>query len=113
MPEEFDNDNCSEFKNIEDYNKTLEGTKYFHSLYLKAVNHPIRREILEIIHRSSRISESELFEQLKEKGLLDNPTTFRYNIDFLLKALCIDRTQENEVYWYQITQAGKVIEYLK
>lgn len=113
MPEEFDNDNNSEFKTIEDYNKTVEGTKYYHSLYLKAVNHPIRREILEIIHHSTQILESELFEELKRKGFLDDPTTFRYNIDFLLKALCIESIQENNNCYYRITQAGKVIEYLK
>ena len=59
MPDEFENDDYLEFNTIEDYNKTLEGAKYYHSLYLKAVNHPIRREILEIVQQTDQISESE------------------------------------------------------
>ena len=87
MPDEFENDDYLEFKTIEDYNKTLEGAKYYHSLYLKAVNHPIRRKILEIVQHTDRILESELFEKLKNNGSLQDITTFRYNLDFLLKAL--------------------------
>jgi len=49
MPNEFDFKN---YKSIEEYGKTMEGTKYLHSLYLKAVNHPIRREILSIVSKA-------------------------------------------------------------
>ena len=113
MPDEFDNDDYLEFKTIEDYNKTLEGAKYYHSLYLKAVNHPIRREILEIVQHADQILESELFKKLKSNGSLEDITTFRYNMDFLLKALCIEKIEENNDCYYRITQAGKVIDYLK
>jgi hypothetical protein len=113
MPNEFNNTNYSKFKSIEDYGKTLEGSKYYHDLYLKAVNHPIRREILEIIRRSTRISGSHLYEELKRKKILEDPSILMYNIDFLIKALCIERIQEEKEYYYQITQAGKVIDYLK
>ncbi|MFW9950299.1 MAG: hypothetical protein ACFFKA_09285 [Candidatus Thorarchaeota archaeon] len=113
MPEEFDKEDYLESKTIEDYNKTLEGTKYYHSLYLKAINHPIRRVILEMVQSSKRIFEPKLFEDLKKQGVLEDPTTFRYNIDFLLKALCIERIEEQDGSYYRITQAGKVIDYLK
>jgi hypothetical protein len=38
MPDESD---FKDFKSIEEFEKTVEGSKYFHDLYLKAVNHPI------------------------------------------------------------------------
>ena len=46
MPDEFDFKN---YKSMKDYGKSLEGSKYLHDLYLKAVNHPVRREILEML----------------------------------------------------------------
>ena len=61
----------------EEYMKTLEGSKYYHDLYLKAVNHPIRREILKIVNESKRISKTDLFIKLKEEKLLDD-NKFRY-----------------------------------
>ena len=57
MPDEND---FRDFKSIEEYGETLEGSKYYHDLYLKAVNHPVRREILEIVNKSIKISKNDL-----------------------------------------------------
>ncbi|MFW9970040.1 MAG: hypothetical protein ACFFDF_07545 [Candidatus Odinarchaeota archaeon] len=112
MPDEFDFKN---YKTMEEFSKTVEGTRYLHELYLKAVNHPIRREILTIINKVKRISKMKLLEKLIEDQILDDEYIFNYNIDFLIKAFCINSIkdeQTNEVF-YEITQSGKVIEYLK
>ncbi|MBD3196056.1 MAG: hypothetical protein GF317_13440 [Candidatus Lokiarchaeota archaeon] len=112
MPDEFDFKN---YKTFDEFGKTLEGNKYIHGLYLKAVNHPVRREILKIINKKHKISESELFEILKKNKVLKNKEIFDYNIDYLLKAFCIQRSKENPENTknvYEITQNGKVIEYL-
>jgi hypothetical protein len=112
MPDEFDFKN---YKSMEDYSQSVEGSKYLHSLYLKAVNHPVRREILEIVNKAKKISKKAVFKDLIEKNLIEDENQLTYNIDYLIKAFCINSLQEdgsNETF-YEITQSGKVIEYLE
>ena len=113
MPDEFEFENYSDFKTIEDFSKTVESSKYYHDLYLKAVNHPIRREILRIVNDSNEILENLLFDQLSEKKILKDPSILDYNINFLIKALCIEKVERGDRTYYIITQAGKVVDYLK
>ena len=108
MPDDF-----KDYKTVEEVCKTLDGSREYHALYLRAVNHPIRKEILTIINKLNKISRSSLFEFLYEKKLLTEYSVLDYNIDFLLKALCIERELVDEKIYYKITQSGKVIEYLR
>jgi len=109
MSDEFE---FKDYKSMEDYGKTVEGTKYLHSLYLKAVNHPIRREILNIVNEKKKVSKSELLEILSSKELVNDEVVLNYNMDYLIKAFCVQKTKaENEEY-YEITQSGRVVEYL-
>ena len=112
MPDEFDFKN---YKTMEEFSKTVEGTRYLHELYLKAVNHPIRREILNIINYAKRISKNKLLKKLIEETILDDENMFNYNMDFLIKAFCIKSIidEDTNEMIYEITQSGKVIEYLK
>ena len=109
MPDEFDFKN---YESMEDYGKTVEGSKYLHSLYLKAVNHPVRREILTIVNEAKKISKKKLFDILKGKDLVNDEASLDYNIDYLLKAFCVKKTFEEKETYYEITQSGKVVEYL-
>ena len=110
MPDESD---FKDYTSIEDYGKTLEGSKYFHDLYLKAVNHPVRREILTLLSVKGEISRDFLKEHLLEKELIQDENMFQYNIDYLIKALCIEQKEEKDLnITYTITQGGKVIDYL-
>lgn len=112
MPDEFDFTN---YKTMEEYGKSVEGTKYWHDLYLKAVNNPIRREILNIVNELTRISKSKLLKKLIEDTIIEDDSMFNYNMDYLIKAFCIKSINDeetNEIY-YEITQSGKVVEYLK
>jgi predicted MarR family transcription regulator len=109
MPDEFDFKN---YESMEDYGKTVEGTKYLHSLYLKAVNHPVRREILIIVNEATKISKNKLLDIVKAKDLVNDEASLDYNLDYLVKALCVKKTfEENEIY-YEITQSGQVVDYL-
>ena len=111
MPDEFDFKN---YKTMEEFNKTVEGTKYLHDLYLKAVNNTVRREILNILNKLTRISKSKLLKKLIENKIIEDGSMFNYHIDFLIKAFCIKSTldeESNELH-YEITQSGKVIDYL-
>ncbi|MFX1377669.1 MAG: hypothetical protein ACFFA4_01120 [Promethearchaeota archaeon] len=112
MPDEFDFKN---YKTMEEFSKTVEGTRYLHELYLKAVNHPIRREILNIINDAKRISKTELLKKLVKDKILDDESMLNYNIDFLIKAFCINSVKDEDTgkILYEITQSGKIIEYLK
>ena len=110
MPDEHDFKN---YKTIEEYSKTIEGTKYLHDLYLKAVNHPVRKEILIIINQENKISHEELFKFLKENKIINDESSFNFNIDYLIKALCVNKVKENDKIYYSITQSGRVVDYLK
>lgn len=115
MPDEYDlkdEHDFKKYKTLEEYSQTLEGNKYFHGLYLKAVNHPIRREILKLVNEFDVISKEELFNKLKETKVVSDKSNFDYNLNYLLKALCIKSESRGEQVFYQITQEGKVIEYL-
>ena len=112
MPDEFDFKN---YKTMEEFSKTVEGTRYLHDLYLKAVNHPVRREILNIVNNLKCISRHELLSKLIEDKIIEDESMFNYNMDFLIKAFCINsiEDEENNKISYEITQSGKVIEYLE
>jgi len=112
MPNEFD---FHKYKSMEEYSKTMEGSKYLHDLYLKAVNHPVRRVILEIVNKTEKISKKELLKALIEKKIIKEENQLIYNIDYLIKAFCINSIEDDESdeIFYEITQSGKVIEYLE
>ncbi|MHA1987740.1 MAG: hypothetical protein ACW98D_13980 [Promethearchaeota archaeon] len=109
MPDEFDFKN---YESMEDYGKTVEGTKYLHSLYLKAVNHPVRREILIIVNEAKKISKNRLLDLVKSKEIVNDEASLDYNLDYLIKALCVKKTVEENETFYEITQSGQVVDYL-
>jgi len=108
LPDEYD------FKNykLEDFSKSLEGNKYLHSLYLRAVSHPLRREILNIVNKAKRISKEDLIAKLLASKTIEDEKIFHYNMDYLIKAFCIEKIEIEGNIFYEITQSGQVIEYL-
>ena len=87
------------------------GREVDHGLYLKAVNHPVRRVILEIINKAKKISHDNLLNTLLEKETIKEEFALNYNIDYLLKAFCVKKIEENAEIFYEITQLGNVVEY--
>ncbi|MHA1671257.1 MAG: hypothetical protein ACTSV5_11880 [Promethearchaeota archaeon] len=87
----------------------MKGYKYYHNLYLKAINHPVRREILNLLSKNEECSK----EFLLEKELIRDENMFKFNIDYLIKALCIEIKRDEKLgeNFYYITQEGKVINY--
>lgn len=112
MPDESDFKN---YKTMEEFGKTVEGTRYLHSLYLRAVNNPVRREILIIVNNLKRISKKDLLKKLLNEKIIEDESMFDYNMDFLIKAFCINSVKDeiNEEIFYEITQSGKIIDYLE
>ncbi|MHA2184438.1 MAG: hypothetical protein ACXAAI_05490, partial [Promethearchaeota archaeon] len=69
-------------------------------------------EILNIVNEKKKVSKSELLEILSSKELVNDEAALNYNMDYLIKAFCVQKTKaENEEY-YEITQSGRVVEYL-
>jgi len=100
-------------KRFEDYENSLEANRYIHDTYLKAINHPIRRAILKLFLKNDKpLSKNEIFNQLKQKDLITERETLNYNLDYLVKAFCIKKVSEKEQIHYELTQSGKIIEYL-
>jgi hypothetical protein len=111
MPDE------SEFKDytsLEEFMKTLEGSTYYHGLLLRAVNHPIRKEILKIVSDFKKISHTELFKKLKNENVLEEENILNYNLDYLIKAICIKIIKDEDLdeISYEITQMGQVIDWI-
>jgi hypothetical protein len=111
MPDEHD---FKDYKSIEEFSKTLEGSKYYHSLYMKAVSHPIRKRILKIIYSQRTIKYSELLSILTKENVISNEDVLKYNLDYLIKALCLKEVinDDNGEKYFEITQSGEVVDFL-
>lgn len=83
-----------------------------HGQHLKAVNHPIRKEILKLIYKKDdkMISRDILFESLKERNLVDDENIFSYNTDILIHAQCIEKIQQEGNQYFALLPGGQVIE---
>ncbi|MFX1312314.1 MAG: hypothetical protein ACFFHD_06845 [Promethearchaeota archaeon] len=110
MPDEFDFKN---YKTIKEFEKTIEGTNYLHSLYLRAINSPVRREILNYVNDAQKISRDKLLKTLKDNKIINDEPSFDYHMDYLIKAFCVKRIEKENKIYYEITQSGQVIDYLK
>lgn len=110
MPDEFD---FKKYKNFEEFANSVEGYRYIHDVYLKAVNHPVRREILKIINRRGKATEEFLFKYLKKSEAIKDLNILKYNLDYLIKAFCIEKIEKEGKKYYQITKNGKIIDYLE
>ncbi len=87
------------------------GQNIDHGEYLKAVNHPVRRVILELVNEAKKISYKELLNTLLDKKTIKEEFALNYNLDYLMKAFCIKKVEENAEIFYEITQLGNVVEY--
>lgn len=87
-----------------------EQRKVSHSQTLKAVNHPIRREMLRFVNEANKISKEDLLYKLKLEKVLEKEDAFNYNMDFLIQALCVKKVEEQGKFYFEILPGGKVIE---
>jgi hypothetical protein len=81
-----------------------------HAQHLKAVNHPIRREMLRIVFENESIKESDLLDKLIQDNIIEDTNLFNYHMDFLLQALCVEKVEQEGIQYYKILPGGKVIE---
>jgi DNA-binding transcriptional ArsR family regulator len=88
----------------------VEQNRVGHAQHLKAVNHPIRREMLRFVNESEEMLEKDLLKKLKDNEIVDSQDIFKYHMDFLLQTYCIERIEKSNETYYKILPAGKVIE---
>ncbi len=87
-----------------------EQKKIGHGQHLKAVNHPIRGEILKFVNEKEEIFEDNLINKLKENKTVDSEDIFKYHMAFLLQTFCVEKIEEEDRVLYKILPSGKVIE---
>lgn len=86
--------------------ESLEETRRRHALYLKAVNHPLRRRILDELRRGEAT-----LEELSAKTELDEDA-LRWHLIILEQGFCIERVEGEGRTLYRLTEEGRVVEYL-
>ncbi len=110
MPKEV---NFEKLKLSEEFLSSIEGNQKLHDNYLKAINNPFRREILKIINKEGKLSQQNIFEILTNQNVKYDLSILKYNLDYLVKAFCIEAINIDNKIYYQITQSGKIIEFLE
>ena len=86
---------------------SIEETRLYHSRYLRAMNSPLRRDILRIIkEKKCTIEELEIKTHL-------NKATLKWNLDILENGFCIEKLVKKDKTIYTLTQEGKVIDFLE
>ena len=86
---------------------SIEETRLYHSRYLRAMNNPLRRDILRIIKEKNYT-----IEDLEHKTHL-NKANLKWHLDILEKGFCIEKIVKQGKIIYSLTQEGKVIDFLK
>lgn len=105
MNNDFDEDNDD---SLPGEPTELEKVRDFHGLYLRAVNNPVRRKILELLSAGGKTTVVSLQEKLESEGLCSAGSPITFHLSFLEKAECI--TLEGDSV--EITKGGKVVDCL-
>ena len=84
----------------------MEETKEYHVRYLRAVNNPLRREIL----RAMKEGESTL-EALGEKVGME-AKALKWHMDILEHGFCVEKEDRDGEILYRLTQEGTVVDYV-
>ena len=86
--------------------RSMEETKEYHVRYLRAVNNPLRREIL----RAIKAGESTL-EALGEKTGLE-AKALEWHMNILEHGFCVEKEERDGAVVYKLTQEGMVVDYV-
>ena len=86
---------------------SLEETKEYHLRYLRAVNNPLRREILRVLKDGDAT-----IEVLQSRTGLDEKT-LEWHLSILEHGFCVEKEIRDGATFYKITQEGKVIDYVE
>jgi DNA-binding transcriptional ArsR family regulator len=85
---------------------TMEETKERHVKYLRAMNSPLRREILRALKGGPATIET-----LKEKMQIEEKT-LAWHLSILEYGYCVEKETEGNMVLYKLTQEGQVVNYV-
>ncbi len=84
----------------------MEETKVRHERYLRAINSPIRREILMLIKKGNRNTNT------LSKALGLDVKILEWHLNMLIHGYCIEEKKTSEGTHYEITQEGLVVDFM-
>lgn len=84
----------------------MEETKEYHRRYLRAVNNPLRREILRALKDEDASIETLRSITGLEEGVLE------WHLDVLEHGFCVEKTVRDGAVIYKLTQEGEVVDFL-
>ncbi len=86
---------------------SLEETKEYHIRYLRAINNPLRREILRALKDGDATIET-----LQTKTGLDAKAV-QWHLSILEHGFCVEKEDRDGETFYKLTQEGKVVDYVE
>lgn len=86
---------------------SLEETKEYHLRYLRAVNNPLRREILRALKEGDATIET-----LRAKTGLDAKAV-QWHLGILEHGFCVEKETRDGETLYKLTKEGKVVDYVE
>ena len=84
----------------------MEDTKDRHRRYQRAIQHPIRRDILRFIEKGA----TSIVELEKETGI--DAKILDWHLNTLEHGFCIEKRAQGDSFHFEITQEGRIVEYL-
>jgi DNA-binding transcriptional ArsR family regulator len=88
-------------------NQSIDETKRYHTLYLRAINSPIRRKILQVLKDGEAT-----IEKLESSTQL-NSNTLEWHLSVLAQGFCVEKKLQHGKPVFCLTQEGKVVDYLE
>ena len=85
---------------------SLEETREYHLRYLRAVNNPLRRDILRALKDGDATIET-----LQSKTGMD-AKTLEWHLSILEHGFCVEKEIREGETFYKLTQEGKVVDYV-
>ena len=87
--------------------RSIEETRRYHTRYLRAINSPLRREILRALKEGCAT-----IEDLQLSTGLDNDT-LKWHLNVLEHGFCVEKDIKKGKLVYELTQEGRVVDYLE
>ena len=85
---------------------SMEDTRDRHRRYMRAIQHPVRRDILRAMEKGA----SSVDEFVKELGI--DYKTLDWHLRSLEHGFCVERTGEADETRFMLTSEGKIVDYL-
>lgn len=87
--------------------ESMEQTKRYHVLYLRAINNAVRRRIL----RAMKDDDNTVEDMASTTGL--DVKTLEWHLSILEHGFCIEKKLKDGKAVFKITQEGKVVDYME